>query len=64
MAEYAVGMVGLGVMGRNLSYNMAEKGFPVAAWDAWPDPVDRFVAEAQGLPVAGFKNLQEMVASL
>ena len=64
MAEFAVGMVGLGVMGRNLSYNMAEKGFPVAAWDAWPDPVDRFVAEASGLPVGGFKDLAPFVASL
>ncbi|RYE91737.1 MAG: NADP-dependent phosphogluconate dehydrogenase [Myxococcales bacterium] len=64
MAEFAVGMVGLGVMGRNLSYNMAEKGFPVAAWDAWPDPVDRFIAEANGLPVGGFKDLAQFVASL
>ncbi len=64
MAEFAVGMVGLGVMGRNLSYNMAEKGFSVAAWDAWPDPVDRFVAEANGLPVAGYKDVAELVLSL
>jgi 6-phosphogluconate dehydrogenase len=64
MAEFAVGMVGLGVMGRNLSYNMAEKGFPVAAWDAWPDPVDRFVNEANGLPVGGYKDIKEMLGSL
>jgi len=64
MAEFAVGMVGLGVMGRNLAYNMAEKGFSVAAWDAWPDPVDRFVAEANGLPVAGYKDVAELVQSL
>ncbi|MCC6648536.1 MAG: NADP-dependent phosphogluconate dehydrogenase [Polyangiaceae bacterium] len=64
MAEYAMGMVGLGVMGKNLSWNMEEKGFSVAAHDAWPDPVDRFVAESAGKNVAGFKDLGEFVRSL
>ncbi|MFO0661141.1 MAG: NADP-dependent phosphogluconate dehydrogenase [Polyangiaceae bacterium] len=64
MSEYAVGMIGLGVMGRNLSFNMEEKGFSVAAYDAWPDPVDRFVAEGAGKNVAGFKDPVEMVRSL
>ena len=36
MSEMAIGMVGLGVMGRNLALNIEEKGFSVAAWDAWP----------------------------
>ena len=64
MAEYAMGMVGLGVMGRNLSFNMEEKGFSVAAYDAWPDPVDRFNEEGKGKQVAGFKDAAEFVKSL
>jgi UDP-N-acetyl-D-mannosaminuronate dehydrogenase len=28
-----IGMIGLGVMGRNLLLNMAEKGFSVAGYD-------------------------------
>ena len=48
MSEMAIGMIGLGVMGRNLSLNIEEKGFSVAAWDAWPEPVDSFVASAKG----------------
>jgi 6-phosphogluconate dehydrogenase len=64
MAEYAMGMVGLGVMGRNLSYNMEEKGFSVAAYDAWPDPVDRFNEEGKGKQVQGFKDVGEFVKSL
>ncbi len=64
MAEYAMGMVGLGVMGKNLSWNMEEKGFSVAAHDAWPEPVDKFVAESAGKNVAGFKDLGEFVRSL
>jgi 6-phosphogluconate dehydrogenase len=64
MSEMAIGMVGLGVMGRNLALNMEEKGFSVAAYDAWPEPVDRFVAEAAGKQVQGFKDLGEFVRSL
>ena len=64
MAEYAMGMVGLGVMGKNLSWNMEEKGFSVAAHDAWPEPVDKFVAESAGKNVAGFKDIGEFVRSL
>jgi 6-phosphogluconate dehydrogenase len=64
MGEYAMGMVGLGVMGRNLSLNMEEKGFSVAAWDAWPDQVDRFVADAKDAKVAGFKDIEGFVKAL
>jgi 6-phosphogluconate dehydrogenase len=64
MSEMAMGMVGLGVMGRNLSLNMEEHGFSVAAYDAWPEPVDKFVAEAKGKQIAGFKDLTEFVKSL
>jgi 6-phosphogluconate dehydrogenase len=64
MADYAMGMVGLGVMGRNLSLNMEEKGFSVAAWDAWAEQVDRFTADSQGKNVAGFKDLEQFVKSL
>ena len=64
MAEYAMGMVGLGVMGRNLSFNMEEKGFSVAAYDAWPDPVDRFNEEGKGKQVEGFKDVGAFVKSL
>ncbi|MBK8259005.1 MAG: NADP-dependent phosphogluconate dehydrogenase [Polyangiaceae bacterium] len=60
----AMGMVGLGVMGRNLALNMEEKGFSIAAYDAWPDPVDRFVREAEGKNVAGFKDAASFVAAL
>ena len=31
--QYAIGMVGLGVMGRNLVLNMADHGFSVAGYD-------------------------------
>jgi 6-phosphogluconate dehydrogenase len=64
MSEMAIGMVGLGVMGRNLALNIEEKGFSVAAWDAWPEPVDSFVASAKGKQIHGFHELADFVKSL
>lgn len=37
MSNQNIGIVGLGVMGRNLALNLAEKGFTVAAFDPWPE---------------------------
>ena len=38
-AGYEIGMVGLGVMGRNLVLNMASHGFSVAGYNRHPDKV-------------------------
>src|SRR4029079_4568981 len=64
MSEMAIGMVGLGVMGRNLSLNMEEKGFSVAAYDAWPGPVDAFAEATKGKQIAAFKSLEDFVRSI
>jgi 6-phosphogluconate dehydrogenase len=64
MADLAIGMVGLGVMGRNLVLNIEEKGFSAAAYDAWPEPVDKFVAQTAGKRIRGFKEIGEFVRSL
>ncbi len=64
MGDLSIGMVGLGVMGRNLVLNIEEHGFSAAAYDAWPEPVDKFVAEAKGKKIEGFKDLGEFVRSL
>ena len=64
MSEMAIGMVGLGVMGRNLALNIEEKGFSVAAWDAWPEPVDSFAAATKGKQIRGFHELADFVKSL
>lgn len=48
MSKYNFGIVGLGVMGRNLLLNMADNGFAVAGLDLDPQKADSLQAEAQG----------------
>ncbi|MCP5416483.1 MAG: NADP-dependent phosphogluconate dehydrogenase [Chromatiaceae bacterium] len=38
----SMGILGLGVMGRNLAFNLADKGFAVAAYDPWEEARSRF----------------------
>ena len=44
----ALGVVGLGVMGRNLALNAEEHGFVVRVWNLETEWVDRFVTEHAG----------------
>ena len=44
--RYEIGMVGLGVMGRNLVLNMADHGFPVAGYDKDPTKVEALREES------------------
>jgi 6-phosphogluconate dehydrogenase len=62
-ALHDIGLVGLGVMGRNLALNIADRGFGVAAYDHAAPAVDRCVAESAGR-VAGFHALPALVAAL
>ncbi|HEY6880930.1 MAG TPA: NADP-dependent phosphogluconate dehydrogenase [Polyangiales bacterium] len=70
MSGLQMGMVGLGVMGRNLALNLADKGFSVGGYDAWPEPVDKLVAAARAddvpgrAEVKGFKELKDFVQAL
>ena len=60
MKKAKIGMIGLGVMGRNLACNMKSKGFDVAVYD-----LDTARADAMGAD--GFlacHTLEELAASL
>jgi 6-phosphogluconate dehydrogenase len=59
-----LGMVGLGVMGRNLLLNMAEHGFPVAGYDQDPAKVAALLREGKGLDLFGAGDLASLLASL
>jgi len=58
------GMIGLGVMGRNLALNVEEHGFPVALWNLETEWVDEFIGENQAKAFIGTKTLEDFVASL
>ncbi|HUJ68843.1 MAG TPA: NAD(P)-binding domain-containing protein [Syntrophorhabdales bacterium] len=51
-----IGMVGLGVMGRNLALNMADKGFSVVGYDVDGQKVDALDRESGGRAAKGLRN--------
>lgn len=63
-SHYELGMVGLGVMGRNLLLNMADHQFSVAGYDNDATKVSSLVQESQGRPIFATSNLKEFVQSL
>ncbi len=62
--KHQIGMVGLGVMGRNLLLNMAERGFRVAGYDKDPQKVALLRSEGVGFPVQGAEDVRNFVALL
>lgn len=66
MAErkYDIGMVGLGVMGRNFALNMADKGFSVAGYDKDLSKLEELRSEAEGRSVRGAESLGQLVGML
>ena len=62
--QYNIGMVGLGVMGRNMLLNMAEHGFPAVGYDKNPKRVEQLREEAGDLPVQGADNVADFIALL
>jgi 6-phosphogluconate dehydrogenase len=64
MKKLELGMVGLGVMGRNLVLNMADHGHSVAGYDKDLSKVEALQSEAGDREIHGAKTMEEFVASL
>ncbi|MCS3529094.1 NADP-dependent phosphogluconate dehydrogenase [Chryseobacterium sp. JUb7] len=65
MDTYSYGMVGLGVMGRNLLYNIAENGFSIVGFDLDIQKINDLQGGATAeMTVAGTDSLEEFVAKL
>jgi len=64
MSSYQFGMVGLGVMGRNLLLNMADHGYSVAGFDLSGDQVAALAKEAGDRQVKGTTDIKEFVGLL
>jgi 6-phosphogluconate dehydrogenase len=62
--EHEIGMVGLGVMGRNLLLNMADHGFSVAGYDKNADKVKALRQEAKKGNVLGATDIKEFIGLL
>src|SRR5215475_703593 len=63
--SFKFGMIGLGVMGRNLLLNMADHGFPVAGFDKDAQKTATLESSANpGTTVKGVNTLAEMVQLL
>ncbi len=60
-----IGVVGLGVMGKNLALNMVNKGYSVATYDAWSEVVDTFnQTETRNKKISATSHIKEFVNSL
>ncbi|HOD35490.1 MAG TPA: NADP-dependent phosphogluconate dehydrogenase [Syntrophales bacterium] len=59
-----IGIVGLGVMGRNLLLNTAEHGFPAAGYDKDPGRIHALQEAAGGLDIRGAAHPAELAALL
>lgn len=63
--NYDFGMVGLGVMGRNLLLNMADHGYAVAGFDLSKDKTDAFEKSGQaGQKLKGVNSLKDLSSNL
>jgi len=64
MGTRHLGLIGLGVMGRNLALNAESKGFVVAGFDADAEKAKRVAGETAGKNIAVANSLAEFVGAL
>jgi len=62
--QHAVGMIGLGVMGRNMLLNMADHGFPVAGYDKDSTKVEALRKESAGSDIQAAGNIEDFIGLL
>ncbi|HLI35548.1 MAG TPA: NADP-dependent phosphogluconate dehydrogenase [Terriglobia bacterium] len=64
MNKQHLGVIGLGVMGRNLALNAESKGFSAAGFDVNQDKVKQFEAVGQGKKIVAARTLKDFVGAL
>jgi 6-phosphogluconate dehydrogenase len=62
--EYEIGMVGLGVMGRNFLLNMADHGYSVAGYDRDSSKVEALRDQVERRDIRGVESLEEFIGML
>jgi 6-phosphogluconate dehydrogenase len=64
MNKQHLGVIGLGVMGRNLALNAESKGFSAAGFDVNQEKVKQFEAVGQGKKIVAARTLKDFVGAL
>ena len=64
MSKANIAMIGLGVMGQNLTLNIERNGYSVAVWDREPRVVEKFIKTAPGKNIVGAATPEALVNSL
>jgi 6-phosphogluconate dehydrogenase len=60
----SIGLIGLGVMGQNLSLNIERNGYPIAVYDREAEVLEAFVARQTGKQIFGAHSPEEFVKAL
>ena len=63
-ATMEIGVVGMGVMGSNLAFNMADHGFQVAGWNRTPDLTEATEKRNPPAKFHAFYDLKEFIRAL
>lgn len=64
MNKQQIGVIGLAVMGKNLSMNIESKGFSVSVYNRSGEKTDEMLAETNGKNIVGVHSLQDLAESL
>jgi 6-phosphogluconate dehydrogenase len=62
--RHEIGMIGLGVMGRNILLNMADHGFPVAGYDKDPSKVEALQKDSAEHDIHSAANIKDFIGLL
>lgn len=62
--QNAIGLIGLGVMGQNLSLNIERNGYPIAVFDREPPVIEKFIGLNKQKKIHGGRSPEAFVQSL
>lgn len=64
MEKREIGLIGLGVMGRNFLLNMADKGFHVSGYDIDKDKVSKMQSNIEDFDIEAFSSIDSFISGL
>ncbi|SET19035.1 6-phosphogluconate dehydrogenase [Salinibacillus kushneri] len=64
MSKQQIGVVGAGVMGKNLALNFESKGYSVALYDISEETITKVLEENQNINLEGTSNLEQFIGML